>query len=350
MAQLTELPLRNDELEQMLNSVSTDLLSEASNELFGPITPPIGPTPQSPPPLPAQISLVAPMTVDNVDNDNLQNQMTSRYNLSNDISITIRGSSSVRTHFINTLNSAYMYLTDYKNLLEQRIQMAETIEDKVIVAMRLYECYKDVDGVDRPDILEPFADEDGDLDAMAFLAKYYWVTKDYNKCMKYMLRMADMGCDTHCYIPFDIMTCIDNDYDTKVIEKYYKTLYENNKSNDVYNYLLIYKTEIGDYEGARQLFQEMKELEYPPYDLYVPLINHLVYEEDNPFPKDDITNTYMNKLNNPMFNMIGKCPVCLEDDTLLIPFNCTHFACAGTCYPKIVTDENMGCPECRMQT
>ena len=92
----------------------------------------------------------------------------------------------------------------------------------------------------------------------------------------------------------------------------------------------------------------MKPIDLSNYNHGSNLLNQIIYGNDNPFQKDDTVNKYINKMNTPGFKQIGQCPVCLDNDVDMIPFDCTHFVCANYCYPKIIMDNNNGCPTCRM--
>ena len=162
--------------------------------------------------------------------------------------------------------------------------------------------------------------------------------------------LAEDGCSTYCNMISKL--CASTDNVNKNIEKYFQTLFEKDKSQTVFEAYINFLVRLKKFSNAKEIFIEAQKVNnITPIDLSTyrnAIINHIVYNDKNPFEKDSCTNIYINKLNNPIFNKIGDCDICHQENVMLIPFDCTHFVCAYNCYPRIMINIRKKCPICRI--
>lgn len=220
-------------------------------------------------------------------------------------------------------------------------------ENYVSIGLEYYIFMKEIFNKFKLDLLDTLYKLDKNNNTIIGEFVYYnWYVKDYSKASEYLFQLAQKGCDNYCHIMKNICEIHTNN----IGEQYFRTLYHLNKSENVFISYMKYCSYYKDYILAKEIYNENKNKGYLQIDMSTygdgSITNYMVYGSDNTFKKDDITNKYINKLNHPDFNKTGKCNICLENNVKLIPFDCTHYVCAQSCYPRVMIEKNK-CPECR---
>lgn len=235
------------------------------------------------------------------------------------------------------------YLNKYKNLLSALIDTDKGLQ---MYGLDLYCLKKNMYLTTDIELLKKIMKVNKTNEAIAEMACYYIDYLDTKKANQYLLELADKGCDLYCDRALDIPKNEKNN------DIYFEKLFSLNKSQKVFNSYLLHALRHNNIEFATELYNGVKDNpDIKPFDLTnhgnKSIINQVIYGSNNKFSKDSITNIYINKMNNNVFHKNDKCPICLTDEVLLIPFDCTHYVCAKQCYPKIMSTSKQ-CGECRI--
>ena len=71
--------------------------------------------------------------------------------------------------------------------------------------------------------------------------------------------------------------------------------------------------------------------------------NKVLFNDKVKYTPDDITKKFTDKINE--YEKKGLCDICLEENVILIPFDCNHMVCAYNCYPQYIYTKK--CPTCQ---
>lgn len=253
-----------------------------------------------------------------------------------------------------TINTYFKKYKDF--LIEQMTETVDTNEHEYNhYAVEYCKLAMDVYGYDMTPMLENLA-EHNYVPAIFKLIEYYYINDFDHKCMDYMSKLPNLGHTANCSYPFYIYrNHKNNENDIKLkrqIDTYYQELSQMYISPETCEYIMAYNIECGNYRNAKRIYYEAKQkIELEPIDLSqfteMDLTNQVIYGNENPFSKDDITHKYINKLNPPWGKQFGTCNICMTEKTQLLPFDCTHQVCADNCYPHLYREDN--CPICKME-
>lgn len=247
------------------------------------------------------------------------------------------------------------YLVKYKDMLEENMETTKDTPEHQKWCIEYCDLLMNVYDYDRSQMMTEIADKDY-LPAIEKLVHYHWKHKNDAKAVQYLLKLAEAGNDKYCEYGTSIYIENKNETIRADIAKYYETLFDKVKNAKTCEWYMLLNVYLGDYETASQIYAETKALvtDMKPIDMKKcfnsGLPNQVIYGEENPFSKDDMTNKYVNKLNPPWGKQFGKCPICLDENMELIPFDCMHQVCAQKCYPRIILDSKQKCPQCRSNT
>lgn len=255
-------------------------------------------------------------------------------------------------HFVYSATPCHInsFLVKYKDILEKNMNATKDTPDYQKWCVEYCDLLMNIYGYDRSNMLIEIAKQNY-VPAIDKLISYYWKKKNDKKAIEYFMKLAQIGNDAHCEYATKIYIENTDEQIQSDILKYFEILFNKNKNAKTCEWFMLLNVYIGNYTAATQIFVETKAVsDIKPIDMTKcynsGLPNQVIYGEKNPFSKDDTTNKYINKLNPPWGKQYGKCTICMNDNMLLIPFDCTHQVCAQNCYPKIILDKLL-CPQCR---
>jgi tetratricopeptide (TPR) repeat protein len=252
-----------------------------------------------------------------------------------------------------TPNQISKFIYSRISQLEELIEKHDSDEEFINASIEYYKLGFDLFQVIRISLIDNVLSIDpNNIKAISEKALYYYNCKKDDEAMTYFIKLAEAGCDNYCHIVNQIHK--DNTSSkpniSNPIDKYWRTLFVKNKSNKVVTNYMLNRIMLYDISDAKHIYETVisENPDFEPIDFTKhggAIINQVIYGDSNPFPKDIITNNYINKLKTEHFNIIDQCPVCCEERNL-VALECTHFICADNCYPiKMIMKQN--CPVCR---